>query len=155
MTLLLEIKDPSPLILLVKDTKVELYRPRIAQVEEYNLSQSKNAIEQAFSLGFGASGKFLRDNYELKRLGEEAVEGQPAVKLELLPQSPEMLKSTPKIEMWVSTENWNALQQKIYGIDPGDYRLYTYTQIALNPGLKDADLQLKLPRNTKRVFPQR
>jgi len=155
VTVLLEINDPSPLILAVKGSKVEIYRSRIAQVEEYNLSQSKNALQQAFSLGFGTSGKFLSDNYEVKALAEEAVEGEPAVKLELIPKSPEMLKRTPKIEMWVSTETWTALQQKIHEIGSGDYNLYTYSQVRLNPGLKDADLELKIPRNTKRVFPQR
>jgi outer membrane lipoprotein-sorting protein len=150
----LEIRDPSPLILAVNGTKAEIYYPRIAQVEEYDLSKSKNTLEQALSLGFGTAGKFLSDNYEVKVLAEQAVEGKPAVKLELIPKSPQMLKSTPKIEMWVSTETWTALQQKIYEIDPGDYRLYTYSEVALNPGLKDSDLELKIPRNTKRVFPQ-
>ncbi len=154
VTLLMEIKDPSPLILAVKGTKAEIYRPRIAQVEEYDLTQSKNTLEQAFSLGFGTAGKFLSDNYQVKVLGDEMVEGQLAVKLELIPKSPEMLKRTPKIEMWVSTENWNAVQQKVYEVGSGDYSLNTYTQIALNPGLKDSDLELKVPRNTKRVFPQ-
>ena len=154
VTLLMEIKDPAPLILAVKGTKAEIYRPRIAQVEEYDLTQSKNTLEQAFSLGFGTSGKFLSDNYELKVLGEETIEGQPAVKLELVPKSPEMLKRTPKIEMWVSTQNWSAVQQKVYEVGSGDYSLNTYSEIALNPGLKDADLELKVPRNTKRVFPQ-
>ncbi len=154
VTLLMEIKDPSPLILAVNGTKAEIYRPRIAQVEEYDLSQSKNTLEQAFSLGFGTAGTFLSENYQVKVLAEEAVEGQPAVKLELIPKSPEMLRRTPKIEMWVSTQNWSAVQQKVYEVGSGDYSLNTYSQIALNPGLKDSDLELKVPRNTKRVFPQ-
>jgi outer membrane lipoprotein-sorting protein len=154
VTLLMEIKEPTPLILAVKGTKAEIYRPRISEVEEYNLSEHKNDLEQAFSLGFGTSGTFLKDNYAIKVLGEENVGSQPAIRLELTPKDADLLRRMPKIEIWVSTQSWSALQQKVYE-NSGDYSLNTYSNVALNPGLKESDLQLKLPRNVKRVRPQR
>ena len=154
ITLLMEIKEPTPLILAVKGTKAEIYRPRISEVEEYNLSKHKNDLERAYSLGFGTSGTFLKDNYAIKILGEESVASQPAVRLELTPKDADLLRRTPKIEIWVSTQNWSAIQQKVHEIS-GDYTLNTYSNITLNPGLKESDLQLKLPRSVKRVHMQR
>jgi hypothetical protein len=37
----------------------------------------------------------------------------------------------------------------------GDYRLVTYTNVKVNIGLRDADMGLKLPKDVKRVTPQK
>jgi outer membrane lipoprotein-sorting protein len=96
----------------------------------------------------------LKDNYAIKVLGEESVGSQPAIHLELTPKDADLLRRMPKVEIWVSTQNWSALQQKVHE-NSGDYSLNTYSNVALNPGLKESDLQLKLPKNVKRVRPQR
>jgi outer membrane lipoprotein-sorting protein len=106
-------------------------------------------------LGFGTAGKFLRENYSLKLIGEEQAAGQDAVKLELVPKSEEMLRNIPRIEMWISKTSWQAVQQKMWQPAKGDYRLYTYTGIKQNPALPDKAFQLKIPKGVKRVYPQR
>ena len=66
-----------------------------------------------------------------------------------------MAQRIPRLEMWVSIASWQPVQQKLYLPTAGDYRLYTYTEIALNPPLRRSDLRLKIPRGVKRVYPQR
>ena len=153
--MLLEFQQPYSYFLSVQGTKVEIYRPRIAQVEEYDLSRSRETLEQALLLGFGTAGRFLRENYHVQMRGEETAAGQPTIKLELIPKSDDLLRKIPRLEMWISKTEWQPVQQKLYEINPGDYRLYTYTKIALNPALKDSAFKLKIPKNTRRVFPQR
>jgi len=151
----IEFQEPYPYFLLVRGTKVEIYRPKIATVEEYDLSKSRDKLEQALLLGFGASGKFLRERYDIKVLGEESAAGVETVKLELIPKDESQRKDIPRIDMWVSKANWNPVQQKLHQASGDDYRLYSYSEIALNPKLSNAAFKLKIPGKTKRVFPQR
>ena len=155
MRLLLEFTHPYPYFFAVNGNKGEIYRPRIARVEEYDLSKSREMVEQAFLLGFGTTGRYLRENYELKLEGEETAGGRPTVKLALIPKSEKMLKHIPRLELWISTETWQAVQQKIDQPSTGDYRLFTYTNVAMNPRLSNKRFRLKIPKKTKRVFPRR
>jgi outer membrane lipoprotein-sorting protein len=147
--------DPYPKEVLIRGSKVEMYKPKIKTVEEYDLSDSKEKIDQALLIGFGASGKTIRKDYDAKLLGEEAVAGEPTAHLELIPKDAEARKSIAKFEMWVSTENWQTVQLKIFQDLSGDYRLDTYTNIELNPKLGDSDFALDLPKGVKRITPRK
>lgn len=139
----------------VQGTKAQIYRPKTATVEEYDVSKSKDLMDQVLLLGFGPSGSFLKQNYNITVEGEEEVAGEKTVKLELIPKSEEMKKKIPRLEMWVSQNTWHPVQDKLYEQNSGDYRLHTYTNIVLNPPLKDAQFRLDLPKNIKRVRPQK
>ncbi len=153
--LLVEFHTPYSYFFAVRGEKAEIYRPRIATVEEYDLSNSKAALEQALLLGFGTGGRFLSEHYDVTWGGREAAAGEATVKLELVPKDEKMAQRIPRLEMWVATASRQPVQQKLYLPTPGDYRLYTYTEIARNPRLRGADLRLKIPRGVKRVYPQR
>ena len=142
--------EPARRDLLVDGTQVQMYQPKINQVSEYDLSKNKDQLEQALLVGFGVSGKFLRENYEVEFGGEETVGEQLAVKLNLTPKENTGSSSLKKLEMWVSTTTWQPVQQKLDQGD-GDYRLYSYSRIEINPGLKNADFKLDLPKKVKRV----
>ena len=70
-----------------------------------------------------------------------------------MPKSPEVLKNLKKLELWIPEEGY-PIQQKFY-LAAGDYKLVTYTNVEVNPPLTDADLKLKVPKDAKRVFPQK
>ena len=140
--------------LLIKGTKVESYKPRINTVEEYDISKHKEKLEQALLLGFGVSGKYLSDNYEVKVLGEEESDGEQTVRLELIPKSADMKRSVPKLEMWVSTRTWQPVRQKLYQSSQGDFRIYAYSKIQVNPSLKSSDFKLKTSGKVNRIRPQ-
>jgi outer membrane lipoprotein-sorting protein len=134
--------------------KLEIYYPNRSEVEEYDTGKYREMLEQFLLIGFGTSGKELAAAYTMKVLGNETVEGQPSVHLELIPKSAEMLKNLKKLEMWIADTNLYPAQQKFYLLG-GDYRLVTYTNLKVNTGLRDADLALKLPKDVKRVTPQK
>ena len=96
--LLIEFQKPYPYFVSVRGTKVEIYRPKIATVEEYDLSKSREMLEQALLLGFGTAGRVLRENYELKMEGEEKAAGTATVKIELVPKSEKMRTNMPRLE---------------------------------------------------------
>ncbi len=141
--------------LLVSGMKLEIYNPKIGIVEEYDLTNSREKVDQALMSGFGVAGSYLAATYDIKLAGEEAVEGHPAVKLEMVPKDAEMLRSVPKVEMWISTQIWQPVQQKLYQSGDGDYQLYRYTDVVINPAMKDSAFRLKLPSKVKRITPGR
>ncbi len=153
--MLISFEEPNVYFLSVQGTRVEIYKPKIKTVEEYDVSDSKAKVENALLLGFGTSGSYLGQHYDIKLLGPAAVKGQSVVHLDLQPKDPQAELNSQRIEMWVSTEIWQPVQQKIYDRNPGDYRLYSYSEVVLNPALTAEDFKLRLARGTKRVHPQR
>ena len=153
--MLLAFTEPSTQFISVREAKVEIYKPKIRTVEEYDLRDSRDRLENALLLGFGTAGSYLAEHYEVALVGEAAVEGQPAVWLDLTPRNPDGEINNSRIEMWVSTQHWQPVQQKVYDRNPADFRLFTYWEIEINPTFKSADFKLGLGRSTKRVRPQR
>lgn len=153
--MLIEFREPNHYFLSVRDTKVEIYKPKIATIEVYDLSQSREQLREALLLGFGASGKFLRDNYDVALTGEEVAAGEESVRLELHPKKDGASKNFKKIEMWIAKKTWQPVEQKIHETSPGDYRIYNYTAVESNPKFSRGDFKLKPAPGTSRVFPQR
>lgn len=153
--MLISFEEPNVYFLSVQGTRVEIYKPKIKTVEEYDVSDSKAKVENALLLGFGTSGSYLGQHYNIELLGPAAVKGQSVVHLDLQPKDPHAELNSQRIEMWVSTDIWQPVQQKIYDRNPGDYRLYSYSEVVLNPALTAEDFKLRLARGTKRVHPQR
>ena len=153
--MLLAFQQPSVQYISVRQAKVEIYKPKIKTVEEYDLRKSKEKLENALLLGFGTAGSYLNEHYEIVLEGEEAVAGQPAVKLDLQPRNPRGDLNNQRIEMWISTTHWQPIQQKIYDRNPKDYRLYSYSDVKMNPSFKSNEFKLPLGRGTNRVRPQR
>jgi len=153
--LLIEFTVPDTYFVLVSEKKAEIYRPKIATVEEYDTTRFRNLKDQIWLLSFGAAGRDLTAHYQVSLKGPEAIDGKPAVKLELIPKSKELLQNIPRIEMWVSTSHWQPVQQKFYDVTPGDYRLSTYTNLKPNANFPESKLRLHLSPGTKRIQPQK
>ena len=64
-------------------------------------------------------------------------------------------KQVLKLEMWVSTQTWQAVQQKLHQPGGEDYRVCTYRDIELNPKLSDKVFKLDIPKSAMRIFPQK
>lgn len=150
---LIEFTVPDRYYLLVSERKAEVYRPKIAQVEEYDVSKYRDLAEQVWP--FGTAGRDFAARYKIVVKGTDPVAGAPAVKLEMIPKAEKLLQQLPRVEMWISTATWQPVQQKYYDVTPGDYRLFTYTEVKLNAPVPDAKLRLPLAPGTKRLQPQR
>lgn len=154
MDMLVEFTAPNRKSIALRDHKLEIYFPKQQTIEEYDIGRYRALLEQFMLIGFGTSGKELVEAYTMKVLGTEKVGGQPSTRLELVPKSAEVLKNLKKLELWISEAQTYPVQQKFY-LAAGDYKLVTYTNVKMNPPLSDSDLKLKVPKDTKRVFPQK
>ena len=143
---LVDFTEPDPKTVAVAGTKVAIYLPKLQTVEEYDLGKS---VEKYLALGFGASGKELKADYTLQELGADTVNGQKAMRLELIPKSKEVLKQLPRIELWISAATGYPIQQKLHQTG-GDYMLATYSDVIINPRLPDSAYKLNLPKGVKK-----
>lgn len=129
----------------IEKTTVELYNEAINQIEEYDLKAKGNQLYEGLMLGYGVSGDELKKRYDIKIAGEESIDGQPTVKLTMIPKAVEDRDAGKSVEMWISTQSWQPLQQKALE-HSGDYRLVSYDGVKINPGVKPTDLALDLSR---------
>jgi outer membrane lipoprotein-sorting protein len=149
----IDFRTPDSRTIGFKGKKAELYFPKIKTVQEYDLGKT-GLVEQFLLLGFGTSGKDLATAYDVKLVGEEKVGSQKGWHLELTPRKADLKKSLSKLELWMSENGAFPLQQKVTQ-PSGDYRVFTYSNVKLNPTLSADDLNLKLPPGVKREYPQR
>jgi outer membrane lipoprotein-sorting protein len=152
---LIEFTSPNTYYVYVGEKKAEIYRPKIATIEEWDVTKFRKMRDQVWLLSFGTAGRDLRAHYDIRLAGEETAAGTPAVKLELVPKSSDTRQQIPRIEMWISTRNWQPVQQKFYDVTPGDYRLAIYTGLKVNAPITESQLRLHAPPGTKRIQPQK
>ncbi|MEZ5353689.1 MAG: outer membrane lipoprotein carrier protein LolA [Bryobacteraceae bacterium] len=154
LRVLLEFTKPEPRYIAFSSRSAEVFNPKINTVQIFDLGKQKSLVEQFLLLGFGASGKELARAYNLKYAGEETIAKTKTSRLELIPKSDKVREHYTKIELWVAADGGHPVQQKLY--EPsGNYMRMTYSGIKLNPGLDPAKLQIALPADVKREYPQR
>ena len=152
---LLAFREPAEKYVLFEGSKVSFYRPKIAEVQEYDLAQRQGLVEQFLLLGFGTAGSELEKAYRIVWRGEEALDpGTPgrAVHLELTPKSAQGSARLKQIELWLSPENWQPVQQKFW--EPsGDYLIARYSGLKLNTKIPAKNFKLPLRGKVKTVRP--
>lgn len=149
----LDFGEPDVRTVVLAGRRAEIYYPKIQTVQVYDLGKQRELVDQFLLLGFGTSGAELRKSYAVRLVGEEAVGGTSASRLELTPKSPKAREHVVKIEMWVSPEG-HPLRHKFYK-PSGDYTVITYSNLRINAGVSEASLQLALPAGVKREYPQK
>lgn len=94
----IDFREPSQKIVLFTGDKGYIYRPAIAQVEEYDLGKNRQAVEQFLMLGFGSGGHELLNSYNITLAGEAKIGDVDTIKLELLPKSPGLARYIKKFD---------------------------------------------------------
>jgi outer membrane lipoprotein-sorting protein len=151
---LIDFTKPDPRTVAFRGRKAEIYYPKIKTVQEIDLGKRTDLMDQFMLVGFGTSGKELKANYSVKLAGEEAIAGQKAHRLQLTPLKTAAAAKLQPLELWISDAGGYPVQQKF--VQPsGDYHLFTYQDVKLDPQLGDEALRLKLPKGVKREFPQK
>jgi len=154
VTVLIEFGEPDPKTYFFRDRKGEIYYPKLALVQEYDLGKYRTLVDQFLLLGFGSSGKDLARGYTIQIAGEEKVGGAAAVHLQLTPKSAEVAEKLKLAELWISPDGASTLQQKFLERS-GDYTLVRYADLKLNPDIPADSLRLNLPPGVKRESPMK
>src|SRR5262249_40162839 len=69
----LELSKPAPQFLLIDKGKLQLYTPNLKQVQEASIKGHQDKVEMFMALGFGQSSQDLKNNFDVRLAGEEAL----------------------------------------------------------------------------------
>lgn len=150
----IDLTSPDQKTILREGDHIYIYTPKIRRVEEYDIGKHRDIVDQLLLLGFGTTGENLKREYLITLQGEETLDSQRVVRLELTPRSDELRKQISKIELWLNEANWLATQQQFYETGSGDYSIIRYMNIARNVPLSDARFRATWPKGVSRVKPQ-
>jgi outer membrane lipoprotein-sorting protein len=145
--------EPDKKYVIYSGGKVQVYQPKIDQVNEYNAGKNRGDVESFLVLGFGGSGHDLLKSYDVKFLGSETANGIAAEKLELVPKSARLRNNIARILLWIDPARGVSVQQQFF--EPsGDYRLAKYSEIQINQKLPENAFKLKTTGKTRFLSPQ-
>ena len=145
--------EPDSKYVIYSGGKVQVYQPKIDQVNEYNPGKNRSDLESFLVLGFGGSGHDLLKSYDVKFLRSETANGVAAEKLELIPKSARLRNNIARIWLWIDPARGVSVQQQFF--EPsGDYRLAKYSEIQINQKLPENAFKLKTTGKTKFISPQ-
>ena len=150
----IDLGSPDQKTILRDGDHIYVYTPKIRRVEEYDLGKHRVLIDQLLLLGFGTSGESLKKSYLITLQGEETLNAQRVVLLELTPRSDEVRRQISKIDLWLNEANWLPAQQQFYENGSGDYSIIRYQNMARNIPVSDARFRPAWPKGTTRVKPQ-
>jgi outer membrane lipoprotein-sorting protein len=145
--------EPDRKYVIYSGGKVQVYQPKIDQVNEYNPGKNRSDLESFLVLGFGGSGHDLLKSYDVKLFGSDTANGVAAEKLELIPKSARLRNNIARILLWIDPARGVSVQQQFF--EPsGDYRLAKYSEIRINQKLPENAFKLKTTGKTKIISPQ-
>jgi outer membrane lipoprotein-sorting protein len=145
--------EPDKKYVIYSGGKVQVYQPKIDQVNEYDPGKNRGDVESFLVLGFGGGGHDLLKSYDVKFLGSETANGVATEKLELIPKSIHLRNNIARIWLWIDSVKGVLVQQQLF--EPGgDYRLAKYSDIRINQKLPDNAFKLKTTGKTKFISPQ-
>ena len=150
----IELSKPDQRIILRNGDKVWHYLPKAKRVEEYDISKYGALADSLLTIGLGSSGSSLKKHYLVTVLGEESVENRKTVELELVPKDEKFRNQIARIQLWVDTANWLAIQQKFFETGSGDYIVINYRNITTNMKMAENEFKPHWPKDVKLVKPQ-
>jgi outer membrane lipoprotein-sorting protein len=147
---LVEFTSPDPKSAAYSGNELDVYNPKTNEEQMYDVSTKKTVIEQAILLGFGATSAELKASYDVSFVATEKIDGQPTSHIKLLPKTKEMEAQVKQADLWISDSQGVPVQQKFLTSKSGNYNLFKFPHLKMAPGLRDDELQLKVPKNAQK-----
>jgi outer membrane lipoprotein-sorting protein len=119
-------------------------------VNQVTIFSKASKFESYGMLGFGASGKYLEEKWEIKYLGSEMLDGVKTEKLELVAKDPTVRKNIPKVTVWMDADHGISLKQ-IFDEGPGQSRVCVYFNRKVNQPLPADAFTFKTDSKTQQV----
>ena len=141
----LEFSKPQPEFVLIDKGKVQIYQPKIKQVQEASTAGHEDTVEMSLALGFGQTSQDLKKNFEVSLGADEVVDGQKRTVLDLKPRNSGTFRS---MRLWLDQKSWHAVQVKAIE-NTDDYLIMKYTNIKTTASLPNSRFQLDLPKDVK------
>jgi outer membrane lipoprotein-sorting protein len=151
---IVEFQQPDKRTVFINGKQVQIYYPKANNVEIYDTSKYTTNMDQILLLGFGTSAAELKKSYDIKDGGVQKINGADTTRIELAPRSDEMKKLITKIELWIPEGQSNPVRAK-FSEPSKNYELVDYSDIKVNPTLPDSAFAFKVPKDAKKIHPQK
>lgn len=148
-----DIKEPDRKFVLYKDGKLQVYQPKIEQVNEYSVGNKRAEVESFLVLGFGGSGQDLTKAYDVTYVGEERIDNVNTAKLQLVPKTEKVRNTFSKIFLWIDLSRGISVQQEALE-GQGDHRMARYSNLRLNEKIPSDVFRLKTTGKTQFISPR-
>jgi len=145
-----DITQPDAKVLIFSEGKIQVYQPRMDQVDVYDATAHREEFESFLVLGFGAGGTEMLKSFDVKYVGSEKIDGIETAKLDLTPKSEKIKQHFAHILLWIDPQRGLSVQQKLFETS-GDYRLAKYSEIQVNQKIPENAFKLKTTNKTKIV----
>ena len=140
-----ELTKPQQQFVLVDKGKLQLYSPKLNQVQEMSTMGHQDTVEMFLALGFGQTSQDLKKNFDVSHAPDEVIDGQKRTVLDLKPKNSGTFKS---VSMWLDQKTWSAVQIKTVE-KTNDYLTVKFTNPKMNGTIPDSRFKLNLPKNVK------
>jgi len=150
----IELTNPDQRTILRNGDKVWHYLPKSRRVEKYDIGKYGALADALLTIGLGSPGSSLKKHYLVTVVGETTLEDRKTVELELVPKDEKLRNQIDRIQLWVDTSSWLAIQQKFFETGTGDYILINYRNIVTNTKLPENDFKPRWPKDVTLVKPQ-
>jgi outer membrane lipoprotein-sorting protein len=124
------VQQPTKKTVVYKDATLSYYDPSLDQLNVFAAGKNKAQYESFLTLGFGGSGKDLKEAWQISDLGAETIDGVAAEKLDLTSGQAKSANIV-HITIWVDPARAVSLKQ-IFFYTSGDTRTSTFTHIKYN-----------------------
>ncbi len=139
----MEFGAPDARTVLLRDGKARIYRPKIAEIQEFEIGRNRDMMEQFLLLGFGGGGHNLLKSYSVTLEGDD--------KLVLIPKG-SAASQLKKVELSLSRDTWQPAQQ-VFTEPNGNTLTAKYQDLKESPGLPDSSFKINAPPGVKTVKP--
>ena len=141
----LEFTKPQEEFVLIDKGKLQVYTPKIKQVQEASTAGHQDLVQMFLALGFGQTSQDLKKSFDVALAGDEVVDGQKRTVLDLKPKNSGTFQS---VRIWLDQKEWHAVQIKTTE-KSGDYLIVKYSNIKMNGSIPDSRFKLDLPKDVK------
>jgi outer membrane lipoprotein-sorting protein len=143
----LELTQPAPQQLLIDKGKLQIYQPKLKQVQEAPLGEHQDKVEMFMALGFGQTSQDLKKNFAVSLGAEQMIDGKKTIVLDLKPNNSSLFTS---VQLWLDQQKWVSVQIKtIEG--SGDYMIAKFSNVRVNEKIPESIFTLKLAPGVKIV----
>lgn len=146
-----DLSGPDEKILLSDGSDLYVYEPARAIVEQYAVDKHPEKLEPYASLGFSLTGSRLEKDYVVTLLGEESIDDQKSLVLELTPRSDEVRSAVSRVQLWIGQASWLPVQQKIFHGGTEIHITARYRNVSKDVPLEDSLFKPKWPRGTETI----
>ena len=145
----LEIVEPTPRFVAIKDGEYVFYQPKIKQALIGKLGAEAGEGRAGFLSYLLGDLTSAEEDFDIRSLGEELIDGKQTARLRLSAK-PGSESPYLQIDLWVQRGLWLPVRQELTELNRSVTRI-ELKNISINEKLDESVFELELPRDVDRV----